>query len=209
MSASGASGATSPAPAESPPPRRRVVKKRIAETIEKLVSEQSKNFEQKVKVDASEIASEINQVCFCRYSSEGGYQRCLDYKVELDRIHAKHDSSDAVSPTTEFMALMSVARPILRQALADPDLERKHSDIKRSEVEWLVHFIEMLLARKDVSSLEQNISITYFSCFRPLFQKLNSGETVVEEDDPFALYGSGGSGPMGSQGDSGYEWLFD
>ena len=181
------------------PPRRRVVKKRIAETIEKLVSDQSKNFEQKLDLDESEVASEINRVCFCRYASDDGLQRCADYQTELDRIHALHDSSETVSSTTKFMALMSVARPILRQALSDPELEWKHSDIKKSDVHWLLRFIDMLLARKNVSSIQQNISITYFSCFRPLFEKLN-GCDMVDDD---VLFGT--DAYFTAEG----EWLFE
>lgn len=162
-------------------PRRKVVKKHIAEMLEQVVSEQPENV---IKTDKKQIQAEVDQVCFCKYGEEEpGYQRCMSYQLELSNAHINHDTDNNVSPLAEYIALMSIGLPILKKAMTDPDLENKHCDIQRHEVEWLVHFIEMLQKRSGMKEIEQNIYITYFGCFRPLFQKLNNdnkGETSNE-----------------------------
>lgn len=184
---------------EAPPPRRKVIRRHIAATIEKLVNETPKYRDSLNNIDPGEIAAEIDQVCFCRYSEDSeGFRRCLEYKVELARIKNFAGEDKIASSTAEFLALMSISLPILIKAMNDQELEREHSDIKRSEVEWLVHFIKMCLAKSDIANLEQNISITYFSCFLPLFRKLNREISTERMDQDMLMFGQS----------EGFEWLF-
>ncbi|OHT09474.1 hypothetical protein TRFO_04556 [Tritrichomonas foetus] len=191
-------------------PRRKTVKKKIAASIEKLVepAQIKQNVVQSQTLSPTKVNNdEIDQVCNCRYYNDNqteGQNGTKPYFETLEAFHKKYDITETISSTTEFLALMSVSLPILKEALADPDFEHIHNDIKKSEVEWLVRFIDMILSRKSVVGLEQNISITYFSCFLPMFKKLNNEQEIFPQIPPVTNDSDGAD-----DGFFGFDWGFE
>jgi hypothetical protein len=68
----------------------------------------------------------------------------------------------------------------------------------------------MILARKDLVGLEQNISITYFSSFRPMLRRLSKYD--LDRSNGGVSFGEMDAGlfaGMNSKGqDPNFEWMF-
>lgn len=156
-------------------PKRKVVKKHVAEIIEKMLLDNSQQTDQNsIKQEARDKATEIDHVCYIQYGEDGiAYQHCVSNKLnETSGIFS--DTNDiSASATQRLVAQMVDKLKYLKEVYADEVFFQIHAqEINRSDIKWLINFIELIGQKNSYEGLEQNISITYFSLFVPLTTKI-------------------------------------
>lgn len=168
-------------------PRRKVVKKHVADILEKMIRNGDTSAQNVVQMKqvAQQKAQEIDQVCYFQYGDDGNaYQMCISKQIEENAQSILNDNQP-ISASQQFMIAMITKLPMLNDLLANDKFWTDHPELNKSDVQWLVNFIEMVNKRPTYDGIEQNISITYFSSFVPLTEKIDKiqkEETLVTED---------------------------
>ena len=167
-------------------PKRKVIKKHIAEIIEKMLEDKNNNLEQNIKETAKERAKEIDQVCYIQYGDDGiAYNKCVTKELEAT---SEKICSKEITPTETLFLQMKNSLGELKEYYNNPDFDNIKNGLQKTDISWLINFIEMVDKRSNIKGLEQNISIAYFSSYLPITKKIISNKLLKKETDDYAHF---------------------
>ena len=164
----------SPPEVKNSKPRRKVIKRHIADIIEKMLTNSQITDMQsnEVKEVAQEKAEEIDETCYVRYGSDGkAYTECIKKGLQdttTDIIANKKSVCD--QQFKEMIDNLDALKTILKDVPADSI--KQIYGMNASNLSWLIDFIEMIKNRGNLNGVEQNVSIAYCSSFLPIMGKI-------------------------------------
>ena len=161
-------------------PKKKVVKKHVASIIDQMLYNKQDNL------------TKFNQIStyqpyYNSYSTNTDYGYSIDdfngakksdyYRQKESIINETRKPSDEKNTTDDnntnkLMHEMNSKYPLLKDVISRENIYVLPPTIQKSDIIWLINFIEMVNNRPDFNGIEQNISITYFSSFLPLVNKL-------------------------------------
>ncbi|EAY09743.1 hypothetical protein TVAG_413940 [Trichomonas vaginalis G3] len=189
-------------------PKRKVVKKHVADIIERMLIENNQINDQKtIKQEAQDKASEIDQVCYIQYGEDGAaYQHCVSSKLHETSGMYSDQAEMPGSPTQQLVMQMLDKLEYLKDIYSDEAFFHMHShDINRTDLKWLINFLELIRQKNSFDGLEQNISITYFSLFLPLTTKIE--QLKAESKPSYAMSDMSWEDQFNSMDEE--DWLFE
>lgn len=160
-------------------PKKKIVKKHVASIIDQMLYNKQDNTKRNYQI--STFQSYYNS-----YTTNTDYGYSIDdfngmkkngnYQKNEGTINEKHKHSDLDNTTdnniNEFMHEMNNKYPLLKDVITKENIHVLPPAIQKSDIIWLINFIDMVNNRPNFDGIEQNISITYFSSFLPLVNKL-------------------------------------
>ena len=159
-------------------PRRKVIRKHIANIIERMLADAQNQTLQtnELREVAQEKAQEIDETCFVRYGDDDkAYTECVKNglcQTTADIISKKSSISD--EQFKEMNDHLEDLKSIVQNYKSD-DVKRIYG-MNVSNIKWLIDFIEIIKQRDNLDGVEQNVSIAYCSSFLPIMQKIKENQ---------------------------------